>query len=287
MLFLLDIPGLSLTADNRLQIVSDIPEVSVPTSNHYFDPSVVYTEFLYLTDKVRELLQPCDPEVLMETCRNLMASDVHKINLFSDEYVEKLSRYTSVESVMWELTAYSTWSDHSVLRALAGPCGKAIELLDEFDSRLDPMQPVALYDIPSSLFSNMIPSENSAYNVLTARLTSCPGQPSLQFVYNARSLLMDKCSITQHCFQLLAVRHNPTVIYWIIPKCVSNVISTRVVENKCLKENQIIEVLVYQQSEIMLDNVTVHQSLFPVVERVSDITTTCMMPINLSRFGCY
>ena len=205
---------------------------------------MVYTEFLYLTDKVRKLLRSCDLEVLMETCRNLMASDVHKINLFSDEYVEKLSRYTSVESVMWELTAYSTWSDHSILRALAGPCEEAIRLLDEFDSRLDPMQPLVSHDIPSCLVTNMFPSENSAYTLLAVKTGERLIQPLLQFIFDMKSLLVDKCSITQHCFQLLALKCNPIVIYWIIPKCVTHLIYPG--DNDGLLERGIVEMSIYK-----------------------------------------
>jgi len=256
------IPGLSLTADNRLQLVSDIPEVSIPTSNHYFDPSVVYTEFLYLTDKVRELLQSCDPEVLMETCRNLMASDVHKISLFSDEYVEKLSRYTSVESVVWELTSYSTWSDHSVLRTLASPCEEAIKLLDEFDTRLDPIQPVASYTVPSCLVPNMAPTKQSTCTLLAVKMDKTHIQPLLQLVYNLKSLLMDKCNITQHCFQLLAVRHNPTVVYWIIPKCVTHLVYLNgLINDDGLHEKGVVEMSVYKHALLSKDSKP-QQSLF-------------------------
>jgi len=242
------IPGLSLTADNRLQLVSDIPEVIVPTSNNYFDPSVVYTEFLYLTDKVKELLQLCDLEVLMETCRNLMASDVHKISLFSDEYVEKLSKYTSIQSLVWELTAYSTWSNHSVLRMLASCCEKAVKLIDKFDSRFDPFQSLASYDVPSCLHSNMLPSEDSEYTLLAVKIDEGHVQSSLQFVYKAQSLLMDKCNVTQHCFQLFAVKHNPTVIYWVIPKCIASLVSPRkLYSNEDLFEKGIVEISVCKQ----------------------------------------
>jgi len=224
---------------------------------------MVYTEFLYLIDKVRELLQSCDPEVLMETCRNLMASNVHKINLFSDEYVEKLSRYTSVQSLVWELTASSTWSDHSVLRMLANSCEEATKLLDDFDSRLDPMQPLITYDVPSYLIPNMVPSEKSAYTLLAVRLDEGHSQSYLQFVYKAQSLLMDKCDLTQHCFQLLAVKHNPTVIYWTIPKCVSSLISPREsYSSEDLFEKGILELSVYKKpiaSEIYAPEL---QSLF-------------------------
>jgi len=208
---------------------------------------VVYTEFLYLTDKVRELLQSCNPELLMETCRNLMASDVHEINLFTGEYVEKLNRYTSVQSLVWELTAYSTWSDHSVLRMLASCCEKAVKLLDKFDSRFDPLQSLASYDVPSCLLSDMIPSEDSAFRLLAVKIDERHVQPTLQFVYNVQSLLMDKCDITQHCFQLLAVKHDPTIIYWSIPKCVTICIRTKIIENrKKFRVNGILELSVYQ-----------------------------------------
>jgi len=149
---------------------------------------------------VRELLQSCDPEVLMETCRNLMASDVHKINLFSDEYVEKLSRYTSVESVVWELTSYSTWSDHSVLRALAGPCEEAIKLLDEFDSRLNPFESLASFGVPSCLLYNMIPHKNNTFMLLAVKADKKYTKMSLQFVYNLRSLIMNSGNIALSCW---------------------------------------------------------------------------------------
>ena len=235
------IPGVvTITAENRLQVISDI-------SGHYFDPSVVYTEFLYLTDKVKVLLQSCDPDVLMEACRNLMASDVHKISLFSDEYVEKLSRYASVESVVWELTSYATWSDHSVLRLLAGSCEEALKLLDEFDSRLDPILPVASYDVNSCLIPTMLPSENSVYTLLAVKTDETHIQPSLQFVFTTKSLLMEKCDITQHCFQLLAVKHNPTVIYWMIPKCVVPLIRPKeIMTTEGLLCKGIVEISVYK-----------------------------------------
>ena len=182
--------------------------------------------------------------------------------------MKKLGRYTSAQSLVWELTAYSTWSDHSVLRMLAGSCEEAIKLLDEFDSRVDPFLPINCYAKSLYLYSNMVPAENSAYTLLAVSLANCPDQPSLQFVYNIRSLLMDKCDITQHCFQLLPVR-NPTVIYWIIPKCVTNTVNTIIAGNyEYLKENELMEVAVYEHSGVMFDDVTENQPMFPI--RVSD-----------------
>ena len=187
-----------------------------------------------------------------------MASDIHKISLFCDEYMEKLSTYTSVQSLVWELTAYATWSDHSVLRVLASSCEEATKLLDDFDSRLDPMQPLISYDLPSYLIPNMVPSENSAYTLFAVRPAQILKQPSLHLVYNTRSVLMKKCAITQHCFQLLAMRHNPTVIYWMIPKSIEKLIDVKILED----EKGIIEVSVYKQSAI--NNVTENQPLFVI-----------------------
>ena len=198
-----------------------------------------------------------------------MASEVHKISLFSDDYVEKMNRYTSVQSLVLELTSYSTWSDHSILRMLAGPCEKAIRLLDSFDSRLDPFQPIMFYDTPSYLLSNMVPSDESACTLLAVKLANFPDHPSLQVVHDTQSLLMDKCGITHHCFRLLAAKHNPTIIYWIIPKCVADIFSTVSLESTgYLNEKGIIKVLIYWQPEVMFDAMTEHHSVFEVVDKM-------------------
>ena len=58
--------------------------------------------------------------------------------------------------------------------------------------------------------------------------------------------MIEKCDITQHCLQLLAVRSDPTILYWTIPKCVVDLINTNVpLHSDYLYSREIMEVLVY------------------------------------------
>ena len=58
--------------------------------------------------------------------------------------------------------------------------------------------------------------------------------------------MMEKCDIIQHCLQLLAVRSDPTILYWTIPKCVVDLINTNVLlHSEYLHSRGILEVLVY------------------------------------------
>ena len=69
---------------------------------------------------------------------------------------------------------------------------------------------------------------------------------TLQYVYDVESVMMEKCDITQHCLQLLAVRSDPTILYWTIPKCMVDLINTNVLlHSEYLYSRGILEVLVY------------------------------------------
>ena len=197
--------------------------------------------FLYLIDQVNKLLQTYKFE-LVELCDSLKASDVHNINLFPADYMKELSK---CDGMLMKLSSYFTWSNHSVLKALAGCSSEAVKLLDEFDSKLDPLQSVTSYPIPC-LYSNMIPSDTSTYTILAVRCKVELYECSLQYVYDVQSVMIEKCDITQHCLQLLAVRSDPTILYWIIPKCVVDLINTNVpLHSEYLYSRGILEVLVY------------------------------------------
>ena len=197
--------------------------------------------FLYLIDQVNKLLQRYELE-LVELCDSLKASDVHNINLFSVDYMKELSK---CDSMLMKLSSYFTWSNHSVLRVLAGCSSEAVKLLDEFDSNLDPLQSVTSYPIPC-LYSNMITSDTSTYTILAVRCKVELYECSLQYVYDVQSVMIEKCYITQHCLQLLAVRSDPTILYWTIPKCVVDLINTNVpLHSDSLYSRGILEVLVY------------------------------------------
>ena len=168
--------------------------------------------------------------LLTELLKNLMASEAHKINLFSDSYVANLSNFTGVVSMLKYLSFLFTWSDHSILRALVSCSPEAIQLLDEFDCFLDPSSTIVSY--PIDVYSlSMAPSEDSSFTLLAIRSDRELWQCSLQDVFNIRSILVELCEITQHCLQLVAIQSNPTIVFWNIPKCVVKLICTNLLEH--------------------------------------------------------
>ena len=174
----------------------------------------------------------------------MKASDVNDINLFANNLLEK---YNS-DTLLFILCCHVTWSDHSILRELSSSVSEAIKLLDEFGYKLDHSQPISSYPIPH-LSSDMIPTGPTTTHTLLAircdhKLYNC----TLQYVYDVKSVMVEKCDITPHCLQLLAVRPNPTIIYWTIPKCVVELISSKVpVHSDYLYSKGVLEVLVYPE----------------------------------------
>ena len=159
-----------------------------------------------------------------------------------DNEQDKLSKVSNSKSL---LSYTSTWSDHSVMKVLISSFSGAVKLLDEFDSKLDLSQYISSYPIPP-FSSDMIPSDTSTNTVLAIRYDQELYKCTLQCVYDVRSVMVEKCDITQHCLQLLAVRSTPTTFYWTIPKSVVSIVSNKVQEHSdCLYHNNILEVLFY------------------------------------------
>ena len=179
---------------------------------------------------------------LVELCESLKISDIHSINLFS---IDQIQEFKQCDNLFIKLSPLFTWSNHSMLKVLVGCSSEAVKLLDEFESSLDPLQSVTSYPIPY-LYSNMIPSDTSTYTILAVRCKVELYEASLQYIYDVQSVMIEKCDITQHCLQLLAVRSDPTIFYWTIPKCVVDLINTNVpLHSEYLYSRGIVEVLVY------------------------------------------
>ena len=211
----------------------------------YISTTSVHIAFFHLFDQIAEQLQQHDHQQLLMQCREIKASEIHSIKLYSDA---QLSEYSSTLLLLKGLCYYITWSDHSILRVLSSHSTIATNLLDSFDSMFDCLEPIASYPIPY-LSSDMIPTDlTSTHTVLAIRCDQELYNCSLQYVYDMRSLMVEKCDITLHCLQLLAVRPNPTIIYWTIPKCVVELISSKVpVHSDYLYSRGVMEVLVYPE----------------------------------------
>ena len=212
---------------------------------NYINTTSVHIAFLNLVDQIIELLQQQDYHQLLTQCGEIKASKTNGLNLFSNK---NLVQYHNVISLMRYLSYHFTWCDHSILRMLCTCSEDATKLLDEFDSKLDCMQSVASYPIPQ--FScDMLPTDpTSTHTVLAIRCDQELYNCTLQYVYDIRSLMVEKCDITLHCLQLLAVRPDPTILFWTIPQCVVELISSKVlVHSDYLYTRGVLEVLVYPE----------------------------------------
>ena len=194
--------------------------------------------FLHLIHQVTELLQ--NYKHLIQQCEGLKASD--QISLFSTDQIKQLKE---CDSVLIKLSSLFTWSNHSILNTLDGRSTDVSKLLDEFESKLDPLRPITSYPVPY-LSSNMIPTDTRSYTILAVRCDRDLYQCTLQFVYDLQLMMIGKCSITQHCLQLLAMRSDPTIFYWTIPKCVVDLINDNVpLHSEYLYSKGIVEISVY------------------------------------------
>ena len=198
--------------------------LSLPPSNclKYIKPTTVETEFDYVANHVVELLSCCDPKLLMRWCESIMASEKIKTRLFSDDFIQVLKQLKSSAQNFKLLSVYWSWSNHSILLMLAQFSKLALDMLLEFNSRLNNHLPLSLYPI-SSFDPSMIPYDDSQHTILAIKCSK-ELQQSLQLVFDMESLLIEKFNITKHCFHLLAVQYKPTRLYWMIPKSIADIV---------------------------------------------------------------
>ena len=236
-----------MQSDTTQDVTTEVQE-----GQNYF-PALVHITFLCLIDQVSKLLQSCNIKKLVEQCEDIMACEAENIKLFSDNQIKKMNKCCSIFSLLSSLNYFFSWSNHSILRGLLVECG-ALGLLDEFDSRLDPLQSIASYPIPYFL-SNMIPDDTSTHTILVIRCDKELYECTLQYVYDMQSVMMKTCDITQHCLQLLAVRSDPTMLYWTIPQCVVDLINKEVPQcSKYLNSKGVLEVYVYTKPLLATGN---------------------------------
>ena len=123
-------------------------------------------------------------------------------------------------SVLW------TWNNHSILTYLASFSEVALSLLEDFDSRLHLKFGISKYPLlqPAPL---LIPYNNNSYTILTLKCDKKLNS-SLQLVHEMQSVLIEKCEITEHALQLLAVQSNPLLLQWMISKYIVTIINVNV-----------------------------------------------------------
>ena len=218
----------------------------------HFKPSTVDRVFQYTVKHVIELLSCCDPNLLIKWCEHLMASDTHKIKLFTANFMDEIKQLKSSKAILKMLSHYWAWSNYSILRVLAQFSKLALDMLEEFDTRLNTVLPIAEYPI-MSLAVSMFPYDTSSYTVLTFEC-DLKLKRSLQLVYDMQSVITENCDITQHALLLLAVESNPTRLYWMIPKSVVTIVNARVMEcSQLLVSKGVMKIFIYPSTMHVLD----------------------------------
>ena len=240
----------SVTSDDgKLTQPDDLaPKDDTVTVRNALEPCAVATKFWDTTIQLMEMLRSFDPKLLISSFDSLRASEQANIPLFPAYYMEHIKGSKSTPALVQKLAPYTNWMDHSILNAAADASNvpEAAALLNQYDSRIDTSQPVTKYPIPSPSH-HMMPYDTSTHTVLAVQLNMQLHQSTLQNIIDTRSLIQEKCEVTPHCLQLLAVaKTSNTIIYWTIPKHVASVIASNIQQHKTyLHQNGLQHVAIY------------------------------------------
>ena len=213
----------------------------------YFKSSSIKAEFLDMKKQLEDMLLECDPQRLFKECITLMASEAHNIPLITNEnYLQSLNECNVAPAILQKLSPFFTWSDHSVLTAVVKACNNpdAALLLQQFDAQVDLSLPITEYPVPQPIPS-MAPYDTSMQTVLAVKLNTELRKFSLQQVIELRCLIQKHFQITEHSLQLMAAQSSSTVIYWMIPKCISHLINFMVMQDPSLHGSRVEEISVY------------------------------------------
>jgi len=187
------------------------------------DISHVHLRFLDLVDVLLLHLSAADKLLynLTEECQKLMASSMHEVSLFNEQFLKKLNNVSSYFMLKLILLPFMSWLDHSVLwqLVLASKNEVAMRLLKQFNSLIDYTRPFISYPIPAPS-QLMIPLDDSDYTLMTTKCDCNLEEVSLQRIADMKALLISKLEITDHAMQLMAVHINQKTLYWMIPKCI-------------------------------------------------------------------
>lgn len=134
------------------------------------------------------------------------------------------------------LLQFVTWFDHSILQALVTDSGSgdAQQLLNLFDLKIKSYcnQPITSFPIlsPSQL---MIPLDDSEYTLLAVKFRPPrdEGMIILQDVIDIKMILKRKWKMSNHDIQLVAVHAKLEILYWMIPKCLIEMVESNLVSD--------------------------------------------------------
>ena len=220
----------------------------------HIKPSEVEIEFHYIAGHVTELLSCCDPKLLIKWCENFMDSEKHKTKLLPPYSLYKLRKLKSSLPILKMMSVHWTWNNHSMLTCLANFSDVALNLLEDFDSRLHLNFRIAKYPLVPPAPS-MIPYNNNSYTTLTLKCDHMKLNLSLQLVHEMQSILIEKCEITEHALQLLAVQSSPLLLQWMISKYIVTIINLNVKRHcQYFATKGIMEILIHPNIKYIIDS---------------------------------
>ena len=155
---------------------------------------------------------------LSKKCGTLMASDVHKIPLFSSDFMNKLFDCTHPFLFKVYLLPYMSWFDYEMLIQLINFIDnkESLKLVDRFVNSFDYSKQITSYHIPE--FSQLvIPLDDSQYTMLATKHIDNINKLILEDVRNIEMLLIKKLEITDYAIQLVAKHSMSSCLYWLVP----------------------------------------------------------------------
>ena len=192
--------------------------------------------------QLENILKASNSQKIYEQCKGMMASHDHNIVLFSKEFLDGLKECGLASEIVQRLSAFITWSDHSLLSVVvnASDNPEAAELLRQFNALVDLSLPITEYPVPQPIPS-MAPCNTSTQTVLAVKLSTKLSKFSLQQVLELRCLIQKNFQITEHSLLLMAAKSSLNILYWMIPKCISHLISSNIIQDVNLHESSRIE----------------------------------------------
>ena len=185
--------------------------------------------FLEVIDNLAARLHTVDVEFLVDKCCTLMASDIHNIKLFTDNFIKKLFKCSySFSLLKIYLLPFITWLDNTILIKLATAYEKGVDLglLCKFIHIIDGTEPVTSYPIPT--FSQLlIPLDDSEYTIVVVKTFGSCNELTLNDVVDVKEFLTSYWELTVHALHLAAIDYHNNYMYWMIPKQVQHLVENR------------------------------------------------------------
>ena len=232
---------------------------TLSNKKEFFSSSSILLKYLDLFDNLAELMESLNPKTLIDAISHLVAIDTydHCVKQFSAEYVTQLSHCSNSVEVMAKLFPYSNWCDHCVIRELLKVCNcsEGVKLVDEFDSKIDLIQPITDLPIfaPSSL---IVPNDTNYYTIMAIKHKVKWSSVKLYHIGMIKSKFIQICGLTKYsCLFLAITKYNPVVIYWLIPKDLLRSISNAVWDFAAsFYSKGILEVAIYPDFAVCTSN---------------------------------